>query len=133
MVSVSPMCIAECSALTWQRGEDQGERFAPGNSAPMKRDFSAEPLHCAKRMRLSITACRRETATAYCWSFHDPVLCLTGACALPPDGERRRRSANLQATNSSSARRAHLLSKGKITFQSFFMLMTVQPFFFASS
>ena len=32
-----------------------------------------------------------------------------------------------------SARRAHLLSKGKIIFQSFFMLMTVQPFFFASS
>src|SRR6266704_1510367 len=27
----------------------------------------------------------------------------------------------------------HLLSKGKITFQSFFMLMTVQPCFFASS
>jgi hypothetical protein len=33
----------------------------------------------------------------------------------------------------SSERRIHLLSKGKITFQSFFMLMTVQPFFFASS
>jgi hypothetical protein len=33
----------------------------------------------------------------------------------------------------SSARSPHLLSKGKITFQSFFMLMTVQPFFFASS
>ena len=29
--------------------------------------------------------------------------------------------------------RDHLLSKGKITFQSFFMLMTVQPFFVASS
>ena len=27
----------------------------------------------------------------------------------------------------------HLLSKGKITFQSLFMLMTVQPFFLASS
>jgi hypothetical protein len=27
----------------------------------------------------------------------------------------------------------HLLSKGKITFQSSFMLMTIQPFFFASS
>lgn len=28
---------------------------------------------------------------------------------------------------------AHSLSKAKIVFQSFFMLMTVQPFFFASS
>jgi len=33
----------------------------------------------------------------------------------------------------SSARRTYLLSKGKIAFQSFFMLMTVHPFFFASS
>jgi len=32
----------------------------------------------------------------------------------------------------SSAERAHLLSNGKIAFQSFFMLMTVQSFFFAS-
>jgi hypothetical protein len=28
---------------------------------------------------------------------------------------------------------AHFLSKGKITFQSFFMLMTAQPLFFASA
>jgi hypothetical protein len=46
-------------------------------------------------------------------------------------GERR--SANLQATNPRCARHTHLFSNGKITFQSFFMLITVQPFFFASS
>ena len=32
-----------------------------------------------------------------------------------------------------STRHAHLFSNAKIVFQSFFMLMTVQPFFFASS
>jgi len=32
-----------------------------------------------------------------------------------------------------SARQTHLFSNAKIVFQSFFMLMTVQPFFFASS
>ena len=48
-----------------------------------------------------------------------------------------RLNTNWQFTNAtgetSSSRRAHLVSKGKMTFQSFFMLMTVQPFFFASS
>jgi hypothetical protein len=39
----------------------------------------------------------------------------------------------LNTNETSSARHAHLVSKEKITFQSFFMLMTVQPFFFASS
>ena len=39
----------------------------------------------------------------------------------------------LNKNEASSAGRTHLLSKGKITFQSFFMLMTVQPFFVASS
>ena len=39
----------------------------------------------------------------------------------------------LNTNETSSTRRAHLLSKGKITFQSFFILMTVQPFFFASA
>jgi len=38
---------------------------------------------------------------------------------------------NTRWQNTTLNRYAHLLSKGKITFQSFFMLMTVQSFLFA--
>ena len=42
-------------------------------------------------------------------------------------------AASTARTNSTLAQHTHLFSNGKITFQSFFMLMTIQPFFFASS
>jgi len=48
-----------------------------------------------------------------------------------------RLNTNWQFTNStgetSSARRAHLFPKGKTTFRSFFMPITLQPFLFPSS
>ena len=63
-----------------------------------------------------------------------PLSLAKGEATLVP---AIRLNTNRQFTNTtsetSSARRAHLLSKGKIIFQSFFMLMTDQPFFFASS
>jgi hypothetical protein len=49
------------------------------------------------------------------------------------DGAVGYKTLGQYAENKRSVRHAHLLSKGKITFQSFFMLMTVEPFFFASS
>ena len=52
-----------------------------------------------------------------------PLPCLRG----------ERRAPICKQRTPPSARRAHLFSKAKIAFQSFFMLMTVQPFFFASS
>jgi hypothetical protein len=57
---------------------------------------------------------------------------------IEDEGEEARNLGNTrrfwpETVQQMSARQTHLRSKGKITFQSFFMLITVQPFFCASS
>ena len=49
-------------------------------------------------------------------------------CSPLPLSEGRGVAPIRKQRTAPSARHAHLFSKGKITFQSFFMLMTFQPF-----